>query len=98
MAAHGDAAVIQIYGNEDWTWEIAKELLRIPEFYCISTNDLSEIDDEKVEEAEEIIAYIERGNAQIKQQSIQMILDSNEKISGYEKCFETMFYDIYLFQ
>lgn len=98
VAAHGDAAVIQVYGNEGWTWEIAKELLRTPEFYCISTNDLSEINDEKVKEAEKIIAYIDNGNAQIEQQGIQIILDSNEKISGYEKCFETMFYDIYLFQ
>lgn len=98
VSNYNNAAVIQVHGNEGWTWEIAKELQQTPEFYCISVDDLSEIEDDRIEEAQEIIAYIDHGDVRLAQQSIQLILNANEKISGYEKCFETIFYDVYLFQ
>ena len=97
-AAHRNAAVIQVYGNEGLTWEIAEELTEYPEFYCISVNDLSEIEDDTIENADEIVAYIDHSDGQIVQQSIQMIQDVSENTIGYKKYFETTYYDVYLFQ
>ena len=51
------------------TWEIAEELTEYPEFYCISVNDLSEIEDDTIENADEIVAYIDHSDGQIVQQS-----------------------------
>lgn len=80
------------------TWEIAEELTEYPEFYCISVNDLSEIEDDTIENADEIVAYIDHSDGQIVQQSIQMIQDASENTIGYKKYFETTYYDVYLFQ
>lgn len=95
---HSQSVALQVRGNEGWTWEIAGELKEYPEFFCIPGNEISIIDDEKLKNAEEIVAYIDRTDTQIEQSSIQFILDFNENVSGCQKCFETMFYNIYLFQ
>ena len=95
---NSNAAVVQIYGNEGWTWEIAGELESYPEIYCVSGSNLSRIEDERIENSDKIVVYIDHTDAQIEQRGIELILESNDKVTRYEKHFETVYYDIYLFQ
>ena len=95
---NSNAAVVQIYGNEGWTWEIAEELESYPEIYCVSGSNLSRIEDERIENSDKIVVYIDHTDAQIEQRGIELILESNDKVTRYEKHFETVYYDIYLFQ
>lgn len=60
---NSNAAVVQIYGNEGWTWEIAGELESYPEIYCVSGRNLSRIEDERIENSDKIVVYIDHTDA-----------------------------------
>lgn len=95
---HAESAVIWMHGNGGWLWEIARELGEYREFYAVSQDTTGKIEDERINNAKEMVAYLDNTTEGSVQKGIEVILESNAQIKEYEHRFSTQFYDIYIFR
>lgn len=95
--SHKNDPVLLIHGPGGWMWEIEKELEEYPKFYSESWEKLELIEDKKVREADRLVAYIDHTEEDKQQESIDIVMESNEKLKNYEIFFKTQYYTVYLF-
>ena len=95
---NSNVPVVVFYDVGGWIWEIAQELEPYEEFYPVSLNQMEILKDDRVVDSEKLIVYADHIDEEKLQESINIIMKSNEKIKGCELISKTKFYDIYLFE
>lgn len=94
---HADIPTVYIYSaaNSWCMWESSNELFEYPEVYFTSDGTEEKIMDEKVEESQELLVYVNTlGNVQ---KQLQRVLASNENVTDYELVHESKFCNLYHF-
>lgn len=95
---HTKVPTIYIYDkNNQWClWKSANELLEYSQVLYVSNNDNKVIQDIKVQDAKELLVYMNIfGNTE---EQLQRIRESNPHLSNYELVKEDKFCRLYLFQ